>query len=92
MQDYLETYNLIPKLETKVDIVICVIDKSVIFQALKIVSQSASPRTKTIIFGTYWALSILAIVVILILPNIHFEKQARFVRSTIFAIIVGLFL
>ena len=62
------------------------------FQALKIVSQSASPRTKTIIFGTYWALSILAIIVILILPNIHFEKQAKFVRTTIFAMIVGLFL
>jgi len=62
------------------------------FQALKIVSQSASPRTKTIIFGTYWTLSILAIIVILILPNIHFEKQAKFVRTTIFAMIVGLFL
>src|SRR6187549_2148168 len=62
------------------------------FQALKIVTHSASPRTKTIIFGTYWALSILAVIVILILPNIHFEKQAKFIRTTIFAMIVGLFL
>jgi uncharacterized protein len=61
------------------------------FQALKVVSHSASGRTKTIIYASYWALSVAAIVVLLILPYIHFEKQARFARSTIFAMIAGLF-
>lgn len=61
------------------------------FQALKIISHSASGRTKTIIYTSYWALSIAAIVILLILPYIHFEKQARFVKTTIFAMIAGLF-
>lgn len=61
------------------------------FQALKIISQSAAPRTKTIIYVCYWILSIAAIVVLLILPYIHFERQSKFIRTTIFAMIIGLF-
>ncbi len=61
------------------------------FQALKIVSGSASVRTKTIIYTSYWTLSIAAIVILIILPYIHFEKQSRFLRTTIFAMISGLF-
>jgi uncharacterized protein len=61
------------------------------FQALKVIANSAAPRTKTIIYASYWVLSIAAIVVLLILPYIHFEKQAKFARTTIFAMIAGLF-
>ncbi len=61
------------------------------FQALKVISHAASGRTKTIIYTSYWALSIAAIIILLILPYIHFEKQAKFVRTTIFAMIAGLF-
>lgn len=61
------------------------------FQVLKIVSGSASGRTKTIIYTSYWALSIAAVVILIILPYIHFEKQSRFLRTTIFAMISGLF-
>jgi uncharacterized protein len=61
------------------------------FQALKVVLGSASPRTKTIVYTFYWVLSISAILVLVILPYIHFEKQARLGRSTVFALIMGLF-
>ncbi len=61
------------------------------FQALKIISHSASSRNKTIIYSTYWAISIVAIMILLILPYIHFERQAKFARTTIFALIAGLF-
>jgi uncharacterized protein len=61
------------------------------FQALKLISHAASPRTKTIIYATYWVVSIAAIIVLLLLPYLHFEKQSRFVRTTIFAIIACLF-
>ena len=61
------------------------------FQVLKIVSGSASGRTKTIIYTSYWALSIAAVVILIILPYIHFEKQSWFLRTTIFAMISGLF-
>ena len=61
------------------------------FQALKVISHSAAPRTRTIIYSTYWVLSIAAIIILLALPYIHFEKQAKLVRTTIFAMIAGLF-
>ena len=62
------------------------------FQAIKLLTQSTAPRLRTIIYVAYWVLSIAAICVIILLPYIHFEKQAKFVRTTIFAMIVGLFL
>ncbi|HEX4875528.1 MAG TPA: metallophosphoesterase [Chitinophagaceae bacterium] len=61
------------------------------FQALKVVAGSASPRARTILFTLYWVLSAAAIIVLLVLPYIHFEKQAKFVRTTIFSVIAGLF-
>lgn len=61
------------------------------FQALKIISHSASPRTRTIIYSGYWILSIVAIIILVILPYIPFDKQSRITRSTIFAMIAGLF-
>ena len=61
------------------------------FQALKVISHSATPRTRTIIYSCYWVLSIAAIVILLALPYINFEKQAKLVRTTIFAMIAGLF-
>lgn len=61
------------------------------FQALKLISNGASLRTKTIIYIVYWVLSISAILILLLLPYLHFEKQTRFTRSTVFAIIAGLF-
>jgi len=61
------------------------------FQALKVVTQSASPRTRIIIHSGYWVLSAAAIIILLILPYLRFEKQASFGRTTIFAMIAGLF-
>ncbi|OSZ77397.1 metallophosphatase [Chitinophagaceae bacterium IBVUCB2] len=61
------------------------------FQALKIVSQSAAPRTKTIIFTVYWVLSIGAILMLIALPYISFDRQAKFARTAIFSVIAGLF-
>jgi len=61
------------------------------FQALKVVAHAASPRTRTLLFTIYWVLSAGAIITLLILPYIHFEKQARFARTTIFSVIAGLF-
>ncbi|MBL7737690.1 MAG: metallophosphoesterase [Chitinophagaceae bacterium] len=62
-----------------------------VFQVVKVVSHSASPRTKTIVYAIYWAISILAILVLLVLPYLHFQHQSRIVRTTVFAVIAGLF-
>jgi predicted MPP superfamily phosphohydrolase len=61
------------------------------FQALKVITQSASPRTRTIVHTIYWVVSAAAIITLIILPYLKFEHQAKIVRTTIFALIAGLF-
>ena len=62
-----------------------------VFQALKVVVHPASSRAKTIFFYSYWIISVAAIIVLLILPYLHLESQVKMVRTTIFAVIAGLF-
>jgi len=61
------------------------------FHALKVLTTNASARTRLFIHTGYWILSIGAIVILLLLPYLHFEKQAKLAKSTIFALIAGLF-
>jgi len=61
-----------------------------IFQALKTISQSASARGKSILFGSYWAVSILIIIVFALLPFLS-EPEHRRARTYIFATVLGLF-
>jgi uncharacterized protein len=42
------------------------------FQAVKVVSQSASTKTRTIIFAIYWTVSVSAIILLMILPYLQF--------------------
>jgi predicted MPP superfamily phosphohydrolase len=72
-------------------IVVMVLLDIYVFQAVKIIANPAGSRTKTFIYGGYWLLSITAIVVLLVLPYLHFAHQARILRTTIFAIVLGLF-
>lgn len=62
-----------------------------VFQILRSVSQSASPKTRSIIFISYWTLSVAALVILFILPLFQLD-YSRSVRSTVFAIAIGLFL
>ncbi|MFL5810632.1 MAG: metallophosphoesterase [Flavisolibacter sp.] len=62
------------------------------FQVVKTLSNHAGPKTRSIIFISYWSISILALLVLFILPFLHLDNYSRSVRSTIFAIIIGLFL
>lgn len=62
-----------------------------VFQAIKVLTQSAGPKTRLIIHICYWAISVLAIVILVILPYLQFAQQHRLLRNTFFAIIVGLF-
>lgn len=63
-----------------------------VFQAIKVVSHSASPKTKTIIYSIYWAISILAIIGFLIFVLTGPEFLPKKLRTYLFAIVVGLFL
>ena len=62
-----------------------------VFQAVKVIAHPAGTKTKTIIFTTYWALSVIAILILLILPYLPFQHQSKLFRTTVFAIIAGLF-
>ena len=62
-----------------------------VFQTVKFLSHSSNPKTKIIIYSAYWILSAGAIIILLLLPYIKFEHQAKIFRTTIFAIIAGLF-
>ncbi len=63
-----------------------------VFQAIKMVSHSASPKTKTIIYAVYWTISILAIIGFLIFVLTGPDFLPKKVRTYLFATIVGLFL
>jgi len=63
-----------------------------VFQALKVVSQSASPKTKTIIYSIYWIISILAIIAFLVFVLTGPEFLPKRVRTYLFATVIGLFM
>ncbi len=62
-----------------------------VYQAVKVISASAGSRTRMIVHYGYWVLSAGAILLLLILPYLHFDHQSKLARSTIFAIIAGIF-
>jgi len=61
-----------------------------IFQALKTISQGASARGRSILFGSYWAVSILIIGVFALLPFLGAPEYRR-IRTYLFATVLGLF-
>ncbi|HPG10586.1 MAG TPA: metallophosphoesterase [Chitinophagaceae bacterium] len=62
-----------------------------IFQAVRFLSQNLPGKTKTFIYSGYWIISVAAIIILIVLPFLHFEKQARITRATIFSMIAGFF-
>ena len=62
-----------------------------VFQALKLVTQGAAARIRSIVFITYWALSVLALITFVLLPFLNLDSYSKTLRSTIFAVVAGLF-
>lgn len=63
-----------------------------VFQAVKAVAQSASPKTKTIIYGVYWGITILAVAGFLLFVYSGPDLLGKKIRTYLFAMIIGLFL
>src|ERR1700712_924397 len=63
-----------------------------IFQAVKAVSQAASPKTKAIIYAVYWAISALTIISFLIFIFTDHNFLGKKFRTYLFATAIGLFL
>ncbi|HVF97227.1 MAG TPA: hypothetical protein VM871_07910, partial [Flavisolibacter sp.] len=61
------------------------------FQVLKLLTHSAAPRTRGIIHTSYWGFSILVVALLFLLPYLNLDSIAKGLRSTVFAVLVGLF-
>ncbi len=73
-------------------ILIMLILDTYVFQAVRTVSQSASPKTRTIIYIVYWTITFLAIIGFLVFAFSDQQLLPRKVRTYLFAIVIGLFL
>ncbi|MEP6927723.1 MAG: metallophosphoesterase, partial [Ginsengibacter sp.] len=73
-------------------VIIMVLLDTYVFQAIKVVSHSASPKTKTIIYSVYWIISIIAIIGFLIFIFTGPDFLPKKVRTYLFATVIGLFL
>jgi predicted MPP superfamily phosphohydrolase len=62
-----------------------------VFGALKVVTQSAGPKTRSIIFLTYWILSILALLILILLPYLNLDTYSKGLRGVVFAFVLALF-
>jgi uncharacterized protein len=65
---------------------------SYFFQAVKNVSQNLSPKAKTILYGIYWSITILAVIGFLLFVYTEQNYLGRKVRTYLFSVIIGLFL
>jgi hypothetical protein len=63
-----------------------------IFQAVKAVSQSASPKARSIIYIVYWVVAVMAIAGFLLFTLTGHSFLPKMVRTYLFAVIVGFFL
>ncbi len=62
-----------------------------VFQALKVIAPAPGTRGRSILFITYWVVSVSALITIIILPYLNLNGPNKFARTTIFAIVAGLF-
>ena len=62
-----------------------------VFQAVKLVSHDLPQKIKLIIYGLYWSVSVVAVLLLALMPYISYDSWPRAVRTYLFATIVGLF-
>src|SRR6476661_7563976 len=73
-------------------VIIMILLDTYVFQAIKAVSQAASPRTRSIIFTVYWVISIIAVISFILFIFTRPDLLPKSIRTYVFATIVGLFL
>lgn len=63
-----------------------------VFQSVKLVTAGLPQKTRLIIHGIYWSFTVVAVLLFLLIPLVGFEAIPKFVRTYIFAVVVGLFI
>jgi predicted MPP superfamily phosphohydrolase len=71
--------------------VLVILLDSYVFQAIKTVSQSVSPKTRTILYSVYWILTALVIIGFLLFVFTDQSFLPKKFRTYLFATIMGLF-
>lgn len=61
------------------------------FQILKLLTQALSPRARTTVHISFWVISIAAVLLLFLLPYLNLDNLQKGLRSTVFAVLVGLF-
>jgi uncharacterized protein len=62
-----------------------------VFQVVKMLCQGSSQRTKSVIFTTYWTVSIAIILLFIFLPFFNTDRWPKNLRNYLFATIIGFF-
>lgn len=62
-----------------------------VFQAVKLISNNASPKLRLAIYIVYWSVSAITILLLLLMPLVNYDKWPRTLRTYLFATILGLF-
>ncbi len=63
-----------------------------VFQALKVVTLNLAPKYKTILYGFYWGVTVVAVLFFIMMPFIGFDAWPKMVRTYLFATVIGLFI
>lgn len=63
-----------------------------VFQVMRHLTSGSSSRTRFLIHGTYWFVSVLSLALLLFLPALFSKNSGQVARSILFALIAGLFL
>jgi predicted MPP superfamily phosphohydrolase len=63
-----------------------------VFQALKFIMINASPKWRSIAFISYWLVSGLSFITVMLLPYIFSDAAPRILRSYVFSTVIGIFI
>jgi predicted MPP superfamily phosphohydrolase len=63
-----------------------------VFQAIKLVSQGATPKARSAIFISYWTVSVLVVIILALVPFLDISALPRTLRNYLFATIIGIFI
>lgn len=63
-----------------------------VFQSLRLVTNGLPPKSRLLIHGIYWSFSVVAVLLFVLIPWVGFESIPKFIRTYVFAIVVGFFI
>lgn len=63
-----------------------------VFQAVRFLSASLTPKGRAIVYGIYWAVSAAAAITVMLLPYMYYSGSRKKIIVYAFAIVIGLFI